>query len=403
MAQALSSSFTRLPTAPTICSFASAVSAMDNGWDIFCKVVDNFGDAGVTWRLARQLAHEHGLQVRLWIDNLGAFARLCPEADLHRAQQTLEGVLVCRWPEHWVDTPVASVVIEAFGCTLPAQYEAALANRLQPACWINLEYLSAEPWVGGCHGLPSMKSGGVRKFFFFPGFRPDTGGLLREQGLLETREVLQGSAKARTAFLNSIGVHPADTACLVSLFAYENGGLGGWFDQMAAGPSPVHVLVPEGRVLASVQAWAGQTLTQGQLFTRGALQVQVLPFLSQPAYDQLLWACDFNAVRGEDSFVRAQWAARPLLWHIYQQDEYAHWEKLEAFLALYTQALPTAAAEALCAVWRAWNMDGDMGAAWAGLMPYWQMLAAHARNWCTELAARPDLATALVQFRRNSL
>ena len=24
-------------------------------WDIFCSVVDNFGDIGVTWRLARQL------------------------------------------------------------------------------------------------------------------------------------------------------------------------------------------------------------------------------------------------------------------------------------------------------------------------------------------------------------
>ncbi|HET9045379.1 MAG TPA: elongation factor P maturation arginine rhamnosyltransferase EarP, partial [Casimicrobiaceae bacterium] len=39
-------------------------------WDVFCKVVDNFGDAGVCWRLARQLVAEHDLAVTLWIDVL---------------------------------------------------------------------------------------------------------------------------------------------------------------------------------------------------------------------------------------------------------------------------------------------------------------------------------------------
>ncbi len=38
--------------------------------DIFCAVVDNYGDIGVCWRLARQLAHEHGMTVRLWVDDL---------------------------------------------------------------------------------------------------------------------------------------------------------------------------------------------------------------------------------------------------------------------------------------------------------------------------------------------
>jgi uncharacterized repeat protein (TIGR03837 family) len=376
---------------------------METSWDIFCKVVDNFGDAGVTWRLARQLAHEHSLDVRLWIDDLGTFARLCPAADPQAAAQTLEGVQVCAWQVPWKATPVASVVIEAFNCTLPAEYEAALAHRSQPALWINLDYLSAEAWVGGCHGLPSMKSGGLRKFFFFPGFREDTGGLLRERNVLAQREAFQGDPQARAAFLEGLGIRPVPNARLISLFAYENDGLAGWLDQMASGQAPVHLLVPEGRVLASLEAWAGRALGQGATFSTGALQVHVLPFLSQQAYDRLLWACDFNAVRGEDSFVRAQWAARPLLWHIYRQDEYAHWEKLEAFLDLYTHALPEAAGEALRALWRAWNMDGNMAGAWAGLDLHWEILLAHARRWCAELATRPDLATALVQFRRNSL
>ena len=43
---------------------------MSRSWDVFCRVVDNYGDAAVCWRLARQLADEHGARVRLWIDLL---------------------------------------------------------------------------------------------------------------------------------------------------------------------------------------------------------------------------------------------------------------------------------------------------------------------------------------------
>lgn len=376
---------------------------MADRWDIFCKVVDNFGDAGVTWRLALQLVQEHGVAVRLWIDDLAALGRLCPELQPGLAEQTIAGVKVRHWPEPWLDTPVAEVVIEAFGCKLPAAYENRLVEQRPAPVWVNLDYLSAEPWVGGCHGLPSMKSGGVRKFFFFPGFREDTGGLLREAWLLRQRLAFQGSEPARQAFLGSLGVKPAEGAMLVSLFAYENPGITGWLEQLAHGPALTHLLVPEGRALGDVQAWAGTPLTIGSLLHRGQLSVQVLPFISQSDYDRLLWACDFNAVRGEDSFVRAQWAGRPMLWHIYRQDDYAHWEKLEAFLALYTAALPEAAADALRKVWRAWNMEGDMAGGWAALASHWDALRRHARQWCDELAARPDLATALVQFCRNSL
>ena len=51
-------------------------------WDVFCAVVDNYGDIGVCWRLSRQLAAEHGIAVRLWVDDLKPFARLCPAVDV---------------------------------------------------------------------------------------------------------------------------------------------------------------------------------------------------------------------------------------------------------------------------------------------------------------------------------
>lgn len=373
-------------------------------WDIFCSVVDNYGDIGVTWRLARQLAAEHGVTVRLWLDDLGAFARLCPQADRHAAQQSRQDVEVRQWPLPWQPVQPADVVIEAFACELPAAYVAAMAARPQKVLWLNLEYLSAEDWVEGCHGLPSLQSNGLQKFFFFPGFTAGSGGLLRERGLLARRRAFQADPLARATFLQGLGVAPIAGARLVSLFAYENRALASWLEALAADTRVTQLLVPEGRILADLQAWLGcAALVAGDRQQRGRLHVQVLPFVEQDQYDRLLWSCDFNAVRGEDSFVRAQWAGRPLLWHIYGQEEDAHWDKLEAFLALYTQGLSPAARAALEGLWRAWNAGDAMGTNWQALLQVWPELAEHAERWCLQRASQADLAEALVEFYLNWL
>ncbi|WP_422416424.1 elongation factor P maturation arginine rhamnosyltransferase EarP [Pseudomonas sp. GZD-222] len=373
-------------------------------WDIFCCVVDNYGDIGVTWRLARQLVAEQGVAGRLWVDDLSAFARICPEADVQVPSQWHQGVEVCHWLPEWQETTVADVVIGAFACQLPAAYVQAMLECPRPPLWLNLDYLSAESWVEGCHGLPSPQPNGLRKVFFFPGFTAKTGGLLREASLLARREAFEQDPLARQAFLQRLGVEPAVDARLISLFAYENPSLSSWLDVLAADSRANHLLVPEGRVLGDVKAWLGvDTLAVGSVATRGALTVQILPFVSQDDYDHLLWCCDFNAVRGEDSFVRAQWAGRPLLWHIYVQEEYAHWEKLEAFLDHYVEGLSLPAKVAIVDLWRGWNMDRDMGQAWQQVLEHWDELDQHARRWSAVQATRPDLATTLVQFYRNWL
>ncbi|NUT79754.1 MULTISPECIES: elongation factor P maturation arginine rhamnosyltransferase EarP [Pseudomonas] len=371
-------------------------------WDIFCTVVDNYGDIGVTWRLARQLVAEHQCAVRLWVDDLRAFERLCPEIDVTLSEQWQQGVQVRHWPGEWAPTEAADVVIAAFACQLPSAYMDAMAARQTTPLWMNLDYLSAEDWVIGCHGLPSVKYKHVQKYFFFPGFQEGTGGLLREAGLLERRRQFQQDAEAQRIFLQGLGVERAPDACLISLFAYENAGLASWFDAMAADAQAFHVLVPEGRVLGDVERWLGvDGLAVGALHRRGALTVQVLPFIRQDQYDHLLWCCEFNAVRGEDSFVRAQWAGRPLLWHIYQQEEDVHLEKLEAFLRLYTQGLSQAAQKAISGLWRAWNAGQDMSEHWKATREQQQELAEHAQAWCLEQASRADLAAALVKFYVN--
>lgn len=368
-------------------------------WDIFCVVVDNYGDIGVTWRLARQLVVEHGQRVRLWVDDLNTFARLCPGTSAEAARQWHEGVEVCHWTRDWPGAEPADVVIEAFACNLPQPYIDAMAASERRILWLNLEYLSAEDWVVGCHALPSMQGEGLQKYFFFPGFELGTGGLLREGDLLDRREAFLRDPHHREALLGSFGIAAKPGAQLISLFAYENAAIAGWLEALAAGGAPIQLLVPEGRVLGDVTRWLGvRDLPAGAQHQRGNLHIAVLPFMSQNQYDQLLWCCDFNAVRGEESFIRAQWAGRPLVWHIYPQEEDAHWDKLNAFFELYTRDLAPAATEALRDFWRAWNDGVGSGDAWRALQEHRPDLAAHAEAWTHKQVANGDLAGKLVFF-----
>ena len=373
-------------------------------WDIFCAVVDNYGDAGVAWRLARQLAAEHDLAVRLFVDALPVLARLAPGVDAALDAQRVENVEVRTWDGPQASSPIAdpaAVVIEAFGCGLPAAYLAAMAARARPPVWINLEYLSAEKWIEDCQGLASRHPTlPLTRYFFFPGFTPASGGLLRERDLVSRRNRFRADA-ARESLWRKLGLEPPpDPETLaVSLFCYPNAALPDLLDTWAEGDERVLCVVPEGVASAALDRWTGGAVPHaGERLVRGRLALADVPFLSQDDYDRLLWACDVNFVRGEDSFVRAQWAARPLVWHVYPQAEEAHRLKLDAFLDRYCAALPPDAGSALSAFARAWNGDGDVAPAWARLLDTRRALAVHAGAWAAELAVQPDLAATLVKF-----
>lgn len=367
-------------------------------WEIFCRVVDNFGDIGVCWRLARILTHDQGLAVRLWVDDGAAFARLCPAWTGEDA--VIDGVEVRRWHPLAVANCAADVVIEAFACELPESRVQAMAAQRPPPVWINLEYLSAEDWVAGCHGLASPHPTlPLVKHFFFPGFTAGTGGLLRESGLLAQRDAFRSGGGRESWFgAHSIPLPSAD-ALVVSLFAYEQPALAELLDLWAHGERPVVLLVPEGRVLGDLaHALGAGTLAAGDRLQCGSLTVAVLPFTDQPGYDRLLWSCDLNFVRGEDSFVRAQWAARPFVWQIYRQQEDAHLDKLDAFVARWCEGLDAASAKALAAFWLAWNGGGSVAAAWPAFAAALPALDAQARNWTGRLAAGGELVDQLRQF-----
>ena len=79
-------------------------------YDVFCKVVDNYGDAGVTWRLARQLVREHDLAVTLWIDALASLAKIAPRVDALRDDQVLAGVRIRMWKEPFAEVELPESV-----------------------------------------------------------------------------------------------------------------------------------------------------------------------------------------------------------------------------------------------------------------------------------------------------
>ncbi len=377
-------------------------------WDIFCRVVDNFGDAGVCWRLARQLAHEHGLAVTLWIDDVSSLAHIVPELDPDSADQPAQRVRVRVLADATPgDAAPADVVVEGFGCGLPDAYVAAMSAAAHPPVWVVLEYLSAEPWVEATHALPSPHPRlPLTRWFWFPGFTAQSGGLLREAGLVAAREAFgRNRAMADAAWRSVDTASPVD-ALRVSLFCYPNPALPALLQAWADGDEPVACIVPAGVATAALADFCGDgPPPAGRTMTRGRLTLSIAGFVDQDAFDRRLWAADLNFVRGEDSFVRAQWAARPLVWHPYPQADDVHLSKMDAFLTRYESGMPEGAQAAQRAFWYAWSAGAAAGvvAAWPALRRDWPALTARAADWADALARQTDLAEGLVRFCENRL
>ncbi|WP_326941126.1 elongation factor P maturation arginine rhamnosyltransferase EarP [Actimicrobium sp. GrIS 1.19] len=373
---------------------------------LFCKVVDNYGDIGICWRLARQLTQEHHLAVSLWVDDLRSFQRLCPEVALEADVQQIAGVTIRQWRDQdgvFAVRDVADIVIEFFGCDIPPGYIAAMAQCRPRPLWFNLEGLSAEQWVEDCHTLPSPHPRlSLTKHFFFPGFTARTGGLLREAALDIERDAFQAGRSELAGFLGQFGVTPAEiVSTKVSLFCYPHAPVRALFDAWQAGAEPVTCLVPEGVAVETVEGFLGVRAAAGAVQTQGALTVRVLPFVAQRDYDKILWACDVNVVRGEDSFVRAQWAGKPFVWHIYPQDKNLHRVKLKAFLQAYAPDIDSVTAFSLHwngAVADEANCATDWPAMWRALQDDRAAIALRATTWQQEMLANGDLAGNLMRF-----
>ena len=354
----------------------SIIGAMPTprSWDVFCRVVDNHGDLGVAWRLCADLA-SRGEVVRLWVDDGRALAWMAPGGQA--------GVACVAWTEPAPDLAPRDVVVECFGCEPPPRFVERMAAMRPAPIWINLEYLSAEAYVERSHGLPSpvtrAEGATLARRFFYPGFTPRTGGLLREPGLLARLESIDGAG-----WLAGHGIERQPGQRVASLFCYANPAMPALLNRLAAEPTLL-LLAPGPAAEQACEAL-------GPDLRKGALRAQRLPWLTQADYDDLLRACDLNFVRGEDSFVRAQWAARPFVWQAYAQADGSHRAKLLAFLDRLLAGADERVALPLRGLMLAWNgfapLPGDLPPRAA-----WQ---AHCEAWRDDLAREPDLTTQLL-------
>lgn len=369
-------------------------------WEVFCRVIDNFGDIGVCWRLCADLA-ARGHTVRLWVDDSSALHWMAPGA----LDGSVPGVTVYPWddstrPAVVRTLPPADVWVEGFGCEIATEFIASRAHLVRAGgincnhipVWINLEYLSAEPYVERAHGLPSpVMSGpasGWTKHFYYPGFTARTGGLLREPDLPQRQDPFNP-----TAWLQQSGLRTEPGERLVSIFCYEPPALDSLIVQLAQLPGHTRLLVTPGRATAAVQAWLEDKMRRQPAWNqRKALSISYLPALPQRDFDHLLWACDLNCVRGEDSLIRALWAGKPFLWQLYPQSDAAHHPKLDAFLDMLQAP----------ASLRRWHT------LWNGIAPAtpgdtltltdlaeWRQTSTHTR---TQLQSLVDLSSGLLEF-----
>jgi uncharacterized repeat protein (TIGR03837 family) len=320
--------------------------------DVLCKVVDNYGDIGVVYRLARALSElDPLLALRIVVDDLRAFSLLEPLVNPDLDVQKVRGWTVVDWKGpaaadagNYVavyDTATPRIVLECFACGRPKWFEAMMFDDGggTPRTIVNIEYLSAEPYADEFHLLPSLtRSGSVRKHMFMPGFTPGTGGLILDSAFVAAKARCSdpaGCARERNSLLAGadLGLLPVDglspdTAVgmfWTLVFSYERNYAHIVADLAAYNAKrPVLVMVASGKSEPCfMRAWEGA----GRPF-----HVLRLPFLPQETWDRLLLVSDFLIVRGEDSMARAALSGRPFLWHAYPQAEAHQLVKVKALL-----------------------------------------------------------------------
>jgi len=377
-------------------------------WDVFCRVIDNFGDIGVCWRLCADLA-ARGHSMRLWVDDSSALDWMAPGA---RTQQW-PGVTVFDWAQAndsdlLEKLPMADVWIEGFGCEIATEFVATFFDNAwpdkekhsKPPAWVNLEYLSAESYVERCHGLPSPvmhgPAKGWTKHFYYPGFTGGTGGLLRESSV--TSAPTAWDDEFRRQWLTAHGVEWSGER-LISLFCYEPAALTQALADWMRADCPTLLLVTPGRAARAVDAALTKARRLAGLDERNdSLRLHHLPLMTQPDFDGLLSCCDLNLVRGEDSLVRALWAGKPFIWQIYPQEDSAHVEKLAAFMDCM------GANEQIRQLHADWNgvPPDALGVCRAATMDWSRLPLAEweiaVQKWRGNLIEHTDLASGLIRF-----
>lgn len=284
-----------------------------NSIDIFCEVIDNYGDVGVSYRLARSLGRKYpDSKIRFILNKR-------EELKLIRGNDNL----IIKDYNQCQNLIPSDLIVQCFACNIPDIYMEKAYNVSK--VMINLEYFSAEDWIEDFHLQECILGRGkLKKYFFMPGLSSKSAGILiDEEFIFRKNNVLNN----RKEYLKKFGID--DKYDLIgSIFSYEKN-----FDTLIS-----ELLKLDKKILLLVMSEKTQKnfiKYFDNKYKYDKIDFVKLPFFSYGDYEELLSLCDFNFVRGEDSFVRALLLGKPFLWHIYPQEKNIHMLKLESFLEKY--------------------------------------------------------------------
>ena len=305
---------------------------------VLCKVLDNFGDIGVVYRLCRSLSDiDSSLKLNLVVNDLETFGRMAEGINPQKSFQTYRGWNIFDWNDektcgnYFSENP-PTVVLQTFQCGLPDWLDEIIYGEefsaSEKLCKIvNIEYLTAEKWAEDFHLLRgATRSSNVRKYFFMPGFTKKTGGLILDKDFMDSLSD-ENCRKSKIAELAE-KIQLSEDEFKILVFSYQK-DFSFFFDAVnefaEISKKKILVYVAPGAGLESFRKTECESEKKN-------FCVEYLPYLSQEVWDAFLCSMDFLFIRGEDSFARATLTGIPFLWNIYKQDEEFHLVKLKAFL-----------------------------------------------------------------------
>jgi uncharacterized repeat protein (TIGR03837 family) len=326
---------------------------------IVCKVIDNFGDAGFSLRLAKALT-TIGHRVNLFHDEPSTFQALYP----YPSTNNLTLIDASKTDIDNVQQHDLNLILEPFGTSSEQtrfRFDLTLKRLFPRTPWLLIDYLSSEEWVEKFHLSTSTDPGtGHVTTFFYPGFTDKTGGLIYCD---YPPNLLIGKQQQKK-----------NTGLKIFVFAYPN--------------APVRSLINICNLINTPDCTVKIGLACNRVMLGQGDCADILTFVPQNEFDELLAQYDVLFVRGEDSFVRAQLAGKPLIWQIYPTKDYAHAEKLSCFYNLYSKGLGPDCKSALWNCWLAWNGFDSVvkfSEIWISLLPHLAELNIHAIKWQRQL------------------
>ncbi|MEY3785633.1 MAG: hypothetical protein RL626_821 [Pseudomonadota bacterium] len=352
---------------------------------LICKVIDFFGDIGVAWRIAKQLKVDFNVEVHLLIDDLLTAQRLIPSIDISFQKQTIDGIFIyrCDFSEDSTSLPPPpNFVFNLFNIDLPHIYKTLIKRNKSK--YIAIEYLSAEPWVDNFHLKPSIDpKSGLIKTFFYPGFTNQTGGLIREKGLFLRRTNFDKSKRKKV--IQSLGGNP--NLYSISLFYYPIQKIEVFLDAIDHLKKTIQFFIPQYLFdLLRLES------------TYQSINIIPYPFLNHDDFDDLLWSCDLNFVRGEDSWIRAIWAGKPFIWQPYIQENNIHLIKLKAFLKRYCEGCDQDLSEVLIKMHDDWSNNKFNEVLWHSFFKLQPQLEAFALKQSHHYFKEPSFVESLVDY-----